>query len=62
MQTLLPEKRGLAVSELHDRIKTESSGDIWDSDRDWVMLAICALLLVGWASWLGIIAYRLLVP
>jgi hypothetical protein len=55
-------ERGPGVAEFLERIKTTVSRDFWEADHDWMMLAICAALLVGWALWLGAIAYRLLVP
>ena len=50
------------MTELREPIKPRRSRDIWDTDPDWMMLAICAALLLGWALWLGVIAYRLLIP
>jgi len=50
------------VNELRNWIKTRAPRDVWDASPDWTMLAISVALLVGWALWLGVIAYRLLVP
>ena len=50
------------MNELRNWIKARASRDVWDPNPDWTTLAIFAALLVGWALWLGVIAYRLLVP
>ena len=50
------------MTDLRERIRNRPSRDVWETDPDWMMLGICAVLLVGWALWLGIIAYRLLMP
>jgi hypothetical protein len=48
------------VTDLHEQIDDSASSDFWDVD--WTTAAISAALVVGWLAWIGIIAYRLLVP
>jgi hypothetical protein len=48
------------VTDFRDRLRNARSPDV--SDTDWMMLLICTALLLGWAAWLGIIAYRLWGP
>jgi hypothetical protein len=48
------------VTDFRDRVRNARSREVLDNDPDWMMLFICAALLIGWAAWLGVIAYRLL--
>jgi hypothetical protein len=48
------------VTDLREHIDDSTSSDFWDVD--WTTLAISAALAVGWVAWIGIVAYRLLVP
>jgi len=40
-----------------DRLARGAS--LLDAAPDWTMLAISALLLVGWLAWIAVAAYRL---
>ena len=37
-----------------------SGVDLLETTPDWVMLAIVAVLIAGWVSWLAVAAYRLI--
>jgi hypothetical protein len=49
------------VTDLRKQIDDKAASDLWDSQPDWIMLTISAALVMGWALWIGVIAYRLLV-
>jgi hypothetical protein len=49
------------VTDLQERLDDRSASDLWDGRPDWMMVAISAALAAGWAVWIGVIAYRLLV-
>jgi hypothetical protein len=48
------------VTDLQERMNDKPAADLWDARPDWIMVATGAALLVGWALWIGITAYRLL--
>lgn len=48
------------MTDLREQINDQAASDLWDSRPDWMMLTICAVLVMGWVLWIGIIAYRLL--
>ncbi len=49
------------MTDLRKQVDRRPATDILDSTPDWTMLAIMAVLVAGWLSWIAVTAYRLFI-
>ena len=49
------------MTDLQEPLNDKATSDLWTMRPDWMMLTVSAVLVIGWALWIGITAYRLLV-
>ena len=42
-----------------DSLDRSAAADLLEATPDWAMLAISLALVVGWLSWIGVTAWRL---
>jgi hypothetical protein len=49
------------MTDLQRQVDRRSAAELLEGAPDWAMLAIVAILVAGWLSWIAVAAYRLFV-